>query len=71
MSLTKKQSARIATIINDMNVSNIMFQSAKNFNDSERMAKYNNDNNLAIIALYDEFKIKLCTYDLAIKHIQK
>ena len=71
MSLTKKQASEIAIIINVMNVSNIMFQSAKNSNDSERMVKYNNDNNLAIIALYDEFKIKLCTYDLAVKHSQK
>lgn len=70
MALSKKQASRISTLINDMNVSNIMFNSAKNANDDMRMFKCNNDNNKAIIALYDEFKIKLCTYDLAIKNVQ-
>ena len=71
MALTKKQASRISTLINDMNVSIIMFNSAKNANDDMRMIQSNNDNNKVIIALYDEFKIKLCTYDVAIKNIQK
>lgn len=65
MALTKKQAERIANLINDMNVSIMLFQSSLKLQDGNSMYKYNNDNNLAIVALYDEFKIKLCTYDLA------
>jgi hypothetical protein len=66
MKITKKAAARIAQLINDRDVGEIIAKSFKEKKDYTECRKWQNISHTATVELFDEFGIMLPTYEQAV-----